>query len=629
MPFFFLLLLFSGVNAAEFSRSLDLPEAKLIAISKMPQWQRLVHYESDSGGDSGLISAVLSDKFFLASNGQTNPLAELKATIEALAKPQANDKNAHAACRFPARFLWLREVLPTAYFQQVDFNCPLYKKWLNHKEIESVSLLYASGFLGNPASFYGHTLVKFNANRNRFNPLLDLTLNFGAIVPEDVGSVEYIIKGIFGGYDASFSHIQYYFHQSFYGDIELRDVWEYELNLTEAQVALIVGHAWELLDKRFTYYFFYENCGYQIAKLLEVVPELKALPDSNFWIFPQGVLQKVAQQNVKNQKTESEALIKQVRYHPSRQSHFYQKYYDLEGQQKSVLKELIYNKGDTKIADFQAQSTLAKIKVLDTLLDYYTVVEKQPTPKIGNTQLAKALTLAARARLPIATTSAKTKTPKSPHDSRSPSYASLSLVADKNSEWQRLQVRPSYYDELDSDSAHIDYSRLSMAELSFELKEEEVDLEYFRFIKVNAVNPRATGLPGDSNFAWNVVAGLERARFDCESCTVFRAGGDMGKSYNFNERAMMALYFGVAANDSRAGVGKLLAQSSTKFIYQSDGGFGIKAEAEYRRFLGGELREEFRGTITGRYPLALDWDLRLAFEHVNQNTVSLAVGHYW
>ena len=46
--------------------------------------------------------------------------------------------------------------------------------------------MYVTGYLKNPASFFGHTLIKFNTLKGtQQNNLLDSTLNYGADTNND------------------------------------------------------------------------------------------------------------------------------------------------------------------------------------------------------------------------------------------------------------------------------------------------------------------------------------------------------------------------------------------------------------------------------------------------------------
>ena len=135
-------------------------------------------------------------------------------------------------------------------------RCPAYRAYAVNGEIESVSLVYATGYLSNPASFYGHILLKFNTRGGVLaNELLDQSVNYGAAVPRGENPVVYILKGLFGGYDATFSNQQFFRFNHAYAENELRDLWEYVLRLHPDEIDQLVAHSWELLGRNFDYYF--------------------------------------------------------------------------------------------------------------------------------------------------------------------------------------------------------------------------------------------------------------------------------------------------------------------------------------------------------------------------------------
>jgi len=76
----------------------------------------------------------------------------------------APDPDDHPQCRFPARRQWLAERLGGHSFPFQP--CPKYERWTRSAAVESVSIVFATGYLGNPASYYGHTLLKFNFARD-------------------------------------------------------------------------------------------------------------------------------------------------------------------------------------------------------------------------------------------------------------------------------------------------------------------------------------------------------------------------------------------------------------------------------------------------------------------------------
>ena len=70
---------------------------------------------------------------------------------------------------------------------------------------ESVTLVFASYFLNNPSSMYGHTFLRLNRKGdNHHQPLLDYTVNFAAY-PTTYNPILYVIDGLSSGYAGLFS----------------------------------------------------------------------------------------------------------------------------------------------------------------------------------------------------------------------------------------------------------------------------------------------------------------------------------------------------------------------------------------------------------------------------------------
>ena len=123
---------------------------------------------------------------------------------------------------------------------------------------------FSSGVLNNPASMFGHTFLRIDQKgQTEQTRILAYTIDYAARVPPDVG-LEYGFKGIFGGYEGYFSTPPYYIKVQAYRDMENRDMWEYQLNLTPTQIDRLLMHAWELGNAYFDYFFFKENCSYHI-----------------------------------------------------------------------------------------------------------------------------------------------------------------------------------------------------------------------------------------------------------------------------------------------------------------------------------------------------------------------------
>lgn len=241
-----------------------------------PRWLALVHYQPRLAGPESEIS---DPRFFLHPEGRYLPEAELLATLqsfEAVASTPWTDE--HPPCRFPARYLYVAERQGRTDGLAPAARCPGLRAFLETNPSAALRLVFASSFLGNPASATGHVFlsVSSNARRKGLFPL-DLAINFAAVERTTQSILAYQLAGLSGALEARFTVAPFYLKLLEYSRIEQRDLWSYEVRLDETQVRRLMFHLWELLSVRFDYYFLTDNCAYQLAALLDVAldrPEL-------------------------------------------------------------------------------------------------------------------------------------------------------------------------------------------------------------------------------------------------------------------------------------------------------------------------------------------------------------------
>ena len=253
-----------------------LHQAQALQLAHDPVWLNLLHYDRHGSPDAPRYSSQVDDpRFFLASGGQNDSAAELKATVQALFA-RGPDGNEHAQCRFPARAAWLQEKLGFAPSELPSIACPEFDQWRAIVKAERVTLIFPSYYLNSPSSMFGHTLLRLDPADETHSEWLSWAVNFGAeVVPGD-NSIFYAFKGLTGGYPGRFNVEQYYRKIQEYNRDENRDIWEYPLNLNSVETERMVLHLWELKEIDFDYYFFDENCSYRVMELLEVArPGLK------------------------------------------------------------------------------------------------------------------------------------------------------------------------------------------------------------------------------------------------------------------------------------------------------------------------------------------------------------------
>ncbi|MBT4288857.1 MAG: DUF4105 domain-containing protein [Deltaproteobacteria bacterium] len=447
------------------------------ALSQQRYWKLLLHYEQTF---FGWESEVDADSFFLAKDGKTNPKAELEATIQSFFKRTDPGEKDHPQCRFVARFNWLNE--------QLDFNqskiqfqkCHLYQKWIELLQPESLSLIFPSYFLEQPASIFGHTLLRINAKKNHHLDLLNYTVNYAARVEDkDINPVSYIFQGVFGGFKGVFSMAPYYAMVMNYNDIESRDIWEYNLNLTESEVVRMLNHLWEFKGVHFDYYFFKENCSYHLLSLLEIArPDLKLREQFNAWTIPLDSIKTLLSGN---------QILKSIRFRPSRRFEMEKNIQLLNRIEKDLIQKMLDTMTFTNSKLWNQLSLNRKFLVLSTI-NHYCLLERSKK----SMQFRDAI-LRQMSQLKIDT---QTKTPEVPPKSPDFGHDSFLMAAGSGNTkisgpFQTLLVRPSLHDILSNDIGYMPYGNVEFlkTEIRFYSESKKYLLEQLDLLKITSFNP--------------------------------------------------------------------------------------------------------------------------------------------
>ena len=263
-------------------------KAQIHELSSSRNWLLLLHMKKNLWGH--WKSQADGEEFFFAKNGKIDPEAEMLATLEHLDQNvQWGRLKTHPQCAFPARTQFLFENLTLNIQRQ---SCPEFEQWIKDLNAQSASLIFSSYYVGNPASLFGHTLLRLNTvpvdqlstNSAR---LTDYGISFAAFADTD-GGMLFAYKGLTGGYQGYFSLQPYYEKIIEYTKQESRDIWEYHLDFTRPELQRLLAHFWEIgYNNHFDYFFIDENCSYQILWLLEVArPSLDLTSDFPWYVLP-------------------------------------------------------------------------------------------------------------------------------------------------------------------------------------------------------------------------------------------------------------------------------------------------------------------------------------------------------
>jgi hypothetical protein len=281
--------------------------ARKKGLARERTWEVLLHYKPDGSGVKSLVSDT---RFFLAPDGRRDPESELFATLASFFTGTVKEDEEHPQCRFVARYTWLDERLEFDPARLPRASCPKFEQALHLVNPRSLVLVYPNTLLNNPSSMFGHTLLRINPMSA--SDLLSHAVSYAAITGEKPGFF-YAFKGLLGFYEGRYSNLPYYEKVKEYNDIEQRDIWEYHLNLTPEETYRTFLHVWEMKDFYSDYYFFDENCSFQLLFLIEAGRPSLRLTDEfyskwRFWVIPVDTVRAV----------QKFGLINRVTYRPSR-----------------------------------------------------------------------------------------------------------------------------------------------------------------------------------------------------------------------------------------------------------------------------------------------------------------------
>ncbi len=612
-------------NAWAFAPKSPPSAAELDRIAQDPTWLKLVHFKDRLSGSGG--SDILTANFFLAADGSHNPRAELEATIEGLLAPGDAKPDDTVRCRFPARTRWLSKQLD--WPQPDPAPCPAYDAWRGAEPITGASLIFASGYLKNPASYYGHILLKLNTGGAAGQrDLVDLVMNYGASYPSNENGLVYVVKGIAGGYQSSYSHLPFYNHRFNYAETELRDVWEYELELDPEQTAFLADHTWEVSGTANRYYFLRQNCAYRLAELINLVIDAPLIPPDKPWTMPVDVFDRLMRDRP------GKPLVRSVTRFDSRQNAFRRAYFALPSEAKRDV--VAYVEGPATVPD---KEMAAQAPVLDALIDYYsflaTAKNSKATEDAAAIKARRDALLLARLRLAAAKAAIPPPPTSLPNEGQKSSMLQVSLVSnDQLGDGLELRVRPAYYDFLTYAPGVLPGSELSFMDTRLSIRDGKVRLRSVDVVKVTALNLSPTGLVRDGAAAWSIRFGAEDRALGCQDCLVGFVEGGYGRAAQVSERTIVYGLFKGRATTAKEPAANFSGGASGGIIFGADRAWRANVEVGVWQDMDGDREARPFGRAEVRLGSHTSWDVRARYDWQREggrdaSELKLALSYYW
>ncbi|MGH8457706.1 MAG: DUF4105 domain-containing protein, partial [Nevskiales bacterium] len=566
-------------------------------------------------------SEVLSPEFFLAPNGHQSPQSELAAAIHGWFA-HTDDPDQHPRCRFPARYTWLATQLGLDENTHNPQPCPRFEQWARLDQIDSISVLMVSGYLGNPASSFGHSLIKFNHHSQESGArLLDISFNFGALVPPEEPTLTYIHRGLFGGYQAGFSDKLYYAQDQVYTRSEFRDIWEYELALSPAERAMLVAHLWEIAGRKFTYFFLTKNCTYRMAELLTLATGKDFTPRAVLWYVPVELFHRLEEVP----QAGDDSIMADIRFIPSSQRLLYHNFARLSAGEVAIANQVITaGTGDPEPA-LGNLSPDRQRELLNALLAYYEyrIAAEREEPDLSTHQIKDRI-LRLRLSLPPST-EPEPQPPElpAPTEGHKPMLVGVGAGTIVGNTRAFVRVSP-YFQDLVGASGSGDKELVVLdTQLSLDSR-GNAEIDFLDIIRVRNLHTNRTAIAGESRLSWQVRLGLSRISPGDEDLSPELSAG-LGRSVLLYENVLAyAMIDGVIRTKDRAlrvepniGLAARWNTVSTEF--------GLAESYDIRH---GNRHTRWR--LDTRLPIASNREIALGMEHGQGNSMlRLALNTYW
>lgn len=579
-------------------------------LHKERYWSVLLHYKK---GFLGMESLIDDPAFFLSQDGKTDPEAELIDTLRSFFREYHSDEE-NPRCRFPGRYYWLKEMLEIDENSMPPLECNEFEKFLKAINPKSATLVFPSAYMNSPASMFGHTLIRIDSTYK--SKLMSYAINYAANTGDE-GGITYLIKGLFGFFKGYFSILPYYEKIEEYNDLDMRDMWEYELNLTEEEVRRMVFHIWELKDIYSYYYFFDENCSYNLLFLLEAArPEVNLTDEFGQWVIPSDTVRLVIDRG----------LVRDIHYRPSRSTRIRHMASYLKKENRGVAMKVTDGTLSPQDIMNKDMNNNERMIILDIAAEMtqYKFMRKRMDKEVYQRRFLEILNI--RKDLgKIEPELYSAPWPVRPEEGHSSGRLSTGIGFKDNELYQTFMFRPAYHDLADPDEGFHRGSEIVFGNLEFRyyFEKEKVQLQGLDIIDIVSISIR------DEFFkpvSWKIYTGIRREILrDGKEHLLYLINPGFGLA---KENKIAGIYFGFAETelsfskrldtDYSAGIG--LSAGILKNITDR---WKVKMSVKAMFYELGDRNKLYSGSIQQNYTITKDIGLRINLSRIK------SYAEYW
>ncbi len=585
LRFFLLINLCLSLSYADAQHYVAMAEEKKLFEDRY--WHLLLH-TPDIGGKSEIDDA----RFFLSDEGYENPRAELEATINALYNERVFDDNA-TACRFPARKAWLVDKLDLQGLPEVE--CKAFDALVKRMDPRSATLVFPFAHVNSPASMFGHTFIRIDSSYE--SKMLSYAINYAAGAdPDKENGFLFAIKGLIGGYHGTYSLLPYYEKLKEYRDSDQRDIWEYDLDLNRAEVMQMVRHIWELKDTYSWYYFFDENCSYNMLWLIEVARgDIHLREYFTYHVIPPETVHAVY----------DSGIVSKMHYRPSKRTTLLAYEDVLDADERELTLSLARGEVEPEeVASDEMITQQSKKYMLEAAseLNQYNYmnaeVNKEDYLRYSRSILTQRSKLGKGEALPI-------DEPDNPLQSHQATRMSAQIGWRNGTPVQFLGWRPANHDLYDSDVGYMRGTQIEFLDTLIRYEDEKVKVETLTLLSIASIAPRSDFF---KPFSWRMKSGWDTDFLDDKSRFMTSVGGGFswGNDYGYVYATVDPLFY--MTSKFYAAVGTSVGAA----LYEGKN-FKTNLEGSYRFYDNGEEQRIAKVTQNIRFYNNLALKLQYAY----------------
>lgn len=583
--------------------------ARAQSLAERPTWHALLHYEPSVWG--GVSSLIDSPGFFAAANGKVDPQAELEATLASFfaATPVAGPDDS-PQCRRIARYRWLKTELRFDPARLPEQTCSAFEDWYRTLDPAQITLAYPSAYLNNPSSMFGHTLLRIDRpDQSEQTRILSFAVNFAADTGPD-GGMLFAVKGLAGGYRGYFSVMPYYEKVNQYSDIENRDIWEYQLDLTPEQIRRLLEGLWELRNQYVDYYFLSTNCSYLLLSLINIArPDLDLKDGLGLYAIPVDTVRAILDEH---------GLLRRTVYRPSGATRIRDLRDRLPADQQDLalaLAEGTVAVDDPAIARGSPAQQALVLELAQSVLQYQLYTGTQSRDVVAPRSL-KLLQARAVIAPPVDATARAIQPPAvRPDEGHESVRLGIGVGLTGSNPFVELGLRPAYHDLVDPPPGYPPGAAIEIlgARARYYIGDDVPRLEDFTAVGITSMSARDTFF---QPLSWRAKVGVERFRDDADDAgwLVGVVEGAAGGTWGFADGANVSALLGASVFADRDWPEARVAGFGPEFglSWPLTPWWTTRLEARWQAVVGGDGLSDRYGVRLGQgFRLGRNLSLRL------------------